>query len=192
MPSASVPFAIALDAAVAAALLLAAREARRASRLLRGGGGTDGADAGYWRLAAAGLAALALDELLGLHEAAGRAIARTGAPPPWGAARWDDAILAALVLAAAALTLRCLHGLRRAPRAAVLLLLGLVLAALAAALDAAAPLRADALGRGVAIGTVEELAELAAAAAFFAAARSRRCAAEAAAPRAPPHARAEA
>ena len=178
MPSAPVLFAFALDAAVAAALLGAAREARRASRLLLGAGG---ADAGYWRLAAFGLAALALDELLGLHEAIGRAAARSGAPPPWGAARWDDAILAGLVLAAAAITLRCLSALRRSPRAAGLLLSGFGLAALAAALDAAGALAA-----------AEELAELAAAAVFLAAARSRRRDAEAAAPRAPPPARAEA
>ena len=115
-----------IDLAVAALLLYAAVEAFRCSRLLRGG---------YWQLAAIGLTALALDELLGLHEAIGWAIASLGAPAPWHTSHWDDVVLAGYVLVAGAISLAHLGELRRSPRAFALLALGFGLAALAVLLD---------------------------------------------------------
>ena len=93
------------------------------------------ATARYWRLAALGLAALALDELLGLHEAIGWAIASLGAPAPWHTSHWDDVVLAGYVLLAAAISIAHLGALRRSPRAFVLLAFGFGVAALAVLLD---------------------------------------------------------
>ena len=124
---------IALDIAVAALLLYAASEAYRSWTLLRHG---------YWRLAALGLALLALDELLGLHEAIGWLIAWLGAPAPWHTSRWDDVVLACYVLLAAAISLVCLAELRRSPRTRVLLVLGFGVAACGVLLDNFADARA--------------------------------------------------
>ncbi len=124
------------DLAVAAALLFASAEAFRCWLLLRAAaphGSRRGGD--YWRLAAAGLALLALDELLGLHEAIGWAIASLGAPAPRHTPHWGDVVLAGYVLAAGAISLARLGELRRSPRAFALLAAGLALAALAVALD---------------------------------------------------------
>ncbi len=115
-----------IDLAVAALLLYAAVEAFRCSRLLH---------ARYWPLAAVGLTTLALDELLGLHEAIGWAIASLGAPAPWHTSHWDDVVLAGYVLLAAAISLAHLGELRRSPRAFALLALGFGLATLAVLLD---------------------------------------------------------
>ena len=152
MPAASVLFAI--DIAVAAALCYAAAEAFRCWSLLH---------AGYWRLAAAGLAVLALDELLGLHEAIGWAIASLGAPAPWHTSHWDDVVLAGYVLIAAAISLAQLGELRRSRRAFALLALGFGLAALAVLLDNLASVVA-----------LEELLELAGAVVIAMAMRVRR------------------
>ena len=152
MPAASVLFAI--DIAVAAALCYAAAEAFRCWSLLH---------AGYWRLAAAGLAVLALDELLGLHEAIGWAIASLGAPAPWHTSHWDDVVLAGYVLIAAAISLAHLGELRRSRRAFALLALGFGLAALAVLLDNLASVVA-----------LEELLELAGAVVIAMAMRVRR------------------
>ncbi|MYB41096.1 MAG: hypothetical protein F4X76_02690 [Chloroflexi bacterium] len=125
-----------IDVAVAAALLYAAAEAFRCWLLLRDGGSSGpAATARYWRLAALGLAALALDELLGLHEAIGWAIASLGAPAPWHTSHWDDVVLAGYVLLAAAISIGHLGALRRSPRAFALLALGFGVAALAVLLD---------------------------------------------------------
>lgn len=124
---------IALDIAVAALLLYAASEAVRSSLLLR---------ASYWRLAALGLALLAFDELLGLHEAIGWLIASLGAPAPWHTSRWDDVVLACYVLIAAAISLAHLGELRRSPRTLVLLALGFGVAACGVLLDNLADARA--------------------------------------------------
>ena len=152
-----------IDIAVAALLLLAAVEAFRCSTLLR---------ARYWRLAAFGLAALAFDELLGLHEAAGWAIASLGAPAPWHTSHWDDVVLAGYVLLAAAISLAYLGELRRSPVAFALLALGFGFAALAVLLDNVANAPA-----------VEEPLELAGAALIAGAMRVRRI--EASAPPCP-------
>ncbi len=124
---------IALDAAVAALLLYAAAEAFRSWTLLRHG---------YWRIAALGLALLAFDELLGLHEAIGWLIASLGAPAPWHTPLWDDVVLACYVLLAAAISLACLAELRRSPRTLVLLVLGFGVAACGVLLDNLADARA--------------------------------------------------
>ena len=154
----------AADIAVAAALLYAATEAFRCWTLLRGAGppGSPG-QAGYWRLAAVGLAGLAFDELLGLHEAIGWAIASLGAPAPWHTSHWDDVVLAGYVLIAAAISLAHLGELRRSRRAFALLALGFGLAALAVLLDNLASVVA-----------VEELLELAGAVVIAMAMRVRR------------------
>ena len=144
----------ALDIAVAAALLYAAVEAFRCWTLLH---------AGYWRLAAAGLSLLALDELLGLHEAIGWAIASLGTPAPWHTSHWDDVVLAGYVLIAAAISLAHLGELRRSRRAFALLALGFGLAALAVLLDNLASVVA-----------LEELLELAGAVVIAMAMRVRR------------------
>ena len=151
-----------IDIAVAAALLYAAFEAFRCWMLLR---------AGYWRLAALGLAALALDELLGLHEAIGWVIASLGTPAPWHTAHWDDVVLAGYVLIAAAISLAHLGELRRSPRAFALLALGFGSAALAVLLDNLAS-----------VVVVEELLELGSAALIAAAMRVRRSEAGGASP----------
>ena len=160
MPAASVLFAI--DIAVAAALCYAATEAFRCWTLLH---------AGYWRLAATGLAVLALDELLGLHEAIGWAIASLGAPAPWHTSHWDDVVLAGYVLIAAAISLAQLGELRRSRRAFALLALGFGLAALAVLLDNLAQSPGGAIGQ---LGAVEELLELAGAVVIAMAMRVRR------------------
>ena len=129
-----------IDAAVAALLFYAAVEAFRCWRRLH---------SGYWRLAAIGLTTLALDELLGLHEAIGWAIASLGAPAPWHTSHWDDVVLAGYVLLAAAISLAHLGELRRSPRTFVLLALGFGLAALAVLLDNLAS-----------VAVIEELLEL--------------------------------
>ena len=144
----------ALDIAVAAVLLYAATEAFRCWTLLH---------AAYWRLAAAGLGLLALDELLGLHEAIGWAIASLGAPAPWHTSHWDDVVLAGYVLIAAAISLAHLGELRRSRRAFALLALGFGLAALAVLLDNIASVVA-----------LEELLELAGAVVIAMAMRVRR------------------
>ena len=152
MPAASV--LAATDIAVAAALCYAAAEAFRCWSLLH---------AGYWRLAAAGLGVLALDELLGLHEAIGWAIASLGAPAPWHTSHWDDVVLACYVLIAAAVSLAHLGELRRSRRTFALLALGFGLAALAVLLDNLASVVA-----------VEELLEVAGAVVIAIAMRVRR------------------
>ena len=144
----------ALDIAVAAVLLHAATEAFRCWTFLH---------AGYWRLAAAGLGLLALDELLGLHEAIGWAIASLGAPAPWHTSHWDDVVLAGYVLIAMAISLAHLGELRRSRRAFALLALGFGLAALAVLLDNIASVVA-----------LEELLELAGAVVIAMAMRVRR------------------
>ncbi len=143
-----------IDAAVAALLIYAAVEAFRCWRRLH---------AGYWRLAAGGLTTLALDELLGLHEAIGWAIASLGAPAPWHTSHWDDVVLAGYVLIAAAISLAHLGELRRSPRAFAVLTLGFGIAAVAVLLDNLAN-----------VVVVEELLELAGAALIAAAMRIRR------------------
>lgn len=143
-----------IDLAVAALLLYAAVEAFRCSRLLRGG---------YWQLAAIGLATLALDELLGLHEAIGWTIAWLGTPAPWHTSHWDDVVLAGYVVLAAAISLAHLGELRRSPRAFTLLALGFGLAALAVLLDNVAS-----------VVVIEELLELAGATLIAAGTRVRR------------------
>ena len=158
----------AADIAVAAALLYAATEAFRCWTLLH---------AGYWRLAAAGLAVLALDELLGLHEAIGWAIASLGAPAPWHTSHWDDVVLAGYVLTAGAISLAHLGELRRSRRAFALLALGFGLAALAVLLDNLAQSPAGGIGR---FGALEELLELAGALTIAIAMRVRRIEASAA------------
>ena len=152
----------AADIAVAAALLYAATEAFRCWTLLH---------AGYWRLAAAGLAVLALDELIGLHEAIGWAIASLGAPAPWHTSHWDDVVLAGYVLTAGAISLAHLGELRRSRRAFALLALGFGLAALAVLLDNLAQSPANAL---------EEVLELASGVMIAIAMRVRRIEASAA------------
>ena len=170
-----------IDIAVAATLLYAAAEAYRSWTLLRGAGPHGpGAGSGYWRLAALGLAALALDELLGLHEAIGWAIASLGAPAPWHTSHWDDVVLAGYVLLAGAISLAHLGELRRSRRAFALLALGFGLAALAVLLDNLASVVA-----------LEELLELAAAVVIAMAMRVRRVEASSASlMRRSPHARA--
>ncbi len=143
-----------IDAAVAALLIYAAVEAFCCWRRLR---------AGYWRLAAVGLTSLALDELLGLHEAIGWAIASLGAPAPWHTSHWDDVVLAGYVLLAAAISLTHLGELRRSPRAFAVLTLGFGIAAVAVLLDNLASVVA-----------IEELLELAGAALIAVAMRIRR------------------
>ena len=143
-----------IDAAVAALLIYAAVEAFRCFKLLH---------SDYWRLAAVGLTTLALDELLGLHEAIGWAIASLGAPAPWHTSHWDDVVLAGYVLVAAAISLAHLGELRRSPRAFTLLALGFGLAALAVLLDNLAR-----------VAALEELLELAGAALIAAGLRVRR------------------
>lgn len=154
----------ATDIAVAAALLYAAAEAFRSWAILRRAGQPGfAARARYWRLAALGLAGLALDELLGLHEAIGWLIASLGAPQPWHTSHWDDVVLAGYVLLAAAISLLHLGELRRSPRAFALLAPGFGLAALAVLLDNLAHAPAG-----------EELLELASAALIAIAMRVRR------------------
>ena len=160
MTVAVAPVFVFIDAAVAALLLYAAVEAFRCSTLLR---------ARYWRLAAFGLAILALDELLGLHEAAGWLIASLGAPAPWHTSHWDDVVLAGYVLLAAAISLAYLGELRRSSRAFALLALGFGVAALAVLLDNVAHAPA-----------IEEPLELVAAALIAGAMRARRIEASAA------------
>ena len=143
-----------IDAAVAALLFYAAVEAYRCWRRLH---------SGYWRLAAIGLTTLALDELLGLHEAIGWAIASLGAPAPWHTSHWDAVVLAGYVLIAAAISLAHLDELRRSPRAFAVLTLGFGLAALAVLLDNLAN-----------VVVIEELLELAGAVLIAAATRIRR------------------
>ena len=168
----------AADIAVAAALLYAATEAFRCWTLLRGAAppGSPG-QAGYWRLAAAGLAGLAFDELIGLHEAIGWAIASLGAPAPWHTSHWDDVVLAGYVLLAAAISLAHLGELRRSRRAFALLALGFGLAALAVLLDNLAQSPAGGIGR---FGALEELLELASGVMIAIAMRVRRIEASAA------------
>lgn len=151
-----------IDIAVAGALLYAAAEALRCWMRLR---------SGYWRLAALGLAVLALDELLGLHEAIGWVIASIGTPAPWHTSHWDDVVLAGYVLIAAAISLAHLGELRRSPRAFALLALGFGIAALAVLLDNLAHAPA-----------VEESLELVGAALIAAAMRVRRIEANGASP----------
>lgn len=158
MPAAS--FFAAIDVLVASVLLYAGAEALRCRALLRG---RRGPAARYWGLAAAGLAVLAFDELLGLHEAAGWLIASLGAPAPWHTPRWDDVVLAGCVLAAAAISLACRSELRQSGRTLALLAAGLGLAGIAVTLDT--------LGRAA---VIEELLELGAALLIALAMRVRR------------------
>ncbi len=146
---------ILLDIVVAALLLYAARESYRGWKLLRRSGRPG---ANYWRLAALGLAYLALDELVGLHEGLGRAINWAGAPAPWHTEHWDDVILAVYVVLAAAISLWYLRELLRSPRVFRLLVLGFGITALAVLLDNIIQSPTNAIGPREA---VEEFTELA-------------------------------
>lgn len=69
----------------------------------------------FWRLAAPGLALLALDELLAVHEHLGRWLSDRGVPNPPGVTHLDDLIVGAIGLAGLALVLLHRSYLRATP-----------------------------------------------------------------------------
>jgi hypothetical protein len=143
-----------------ALLLAAARYAWLAARRVPEG-------RACWRLAAAGLAWLALDEAFSLHERAGTLLARQGVPTPLGVNHLDDAIVVAYGLGALAFGARyALLLLCQPPAVLVPLLAAAAATATAIAIEARAPVSGWA-------PVLEESCELAAAALFVAAFRTR-------------------
>jgi hypothetical protein len=151
----STPAFILVDIAVSAVFVYAAYEAYRSWKLLRA---ANWPGANYWRLATLGLAFLAADEFFGVHEALGRTISWAGAPAPWHTEHWDDLILAAYVVAAAAISLWYISELRHTPRVFGLLLLGFAVTSLAVVLDNVIQSPTNEIGQREA---VEEFVELA-------------------------------
>ena len=152
--TATAVFEYATFAVLCAATVAAALAARRHRGLERA----------FWAIAAAGLAALTIDERLSLHERAGRSMWESGVATPVGFNHLDDVILAAIALCAALFILLSWKVVVANRRVAAWFGVALALGLSAVAWDSFGPIEPT---HGVAI---EEVLELGAVIAAFAAA----------------------
>lgn len=95
-------------------------------------------DARYWLLSGAGMLYLAIDELQSVHERVGKVLWAHGWQAPAPFEHNDDALLFMIAFCGAAVTAAYFRALLGHPRAARLLLAGMLLTALAIVLDALA------------------------------------------------------